>query len=95
MATRNKQPQVGAPRREDSRAGKLRAMRKGATLTAETLLVDSLELVSAGKRKLNSVWSRAAGMVRQQEGRSFSITTEAQTTIGGQVEITIFLKRTV
>ena len=53
----------------------------------------ALEEVSTLKRKMNSVWSRAAGMVRKQEGKSFSLETTTQLTVDKQVEVTLWVKR--
>lgn len=93
MATAKMMAGPGAPRREDSRAGRMRSMRKGSTVAMEQAHCSALEEVSTLKRKMNSVWSRAAGMVRKQEGKSFSLETTTQLTVDQQVEVTLWVKR--
>lgn len=62
MAT-TKQRGPGAPRREDSRPGLIRALKVRETHT-ETLTVESLLEVTAAKKKLHQSWSRATTTVR-------------------------------
>ena len=91
MAT-TKQRGPGAPRREDSRPGLIRALKLRGE-HSDGVTVESLNDVSAAKKRLHQVWSSAITAVRADwPNRKFTCKAEADVQ-DGMILVSLTVRR--
>lgn len=82
----------GAPRREDSRPGLIRALKVRGE-HSDGVNVDSLNDVSAAKKRLHQVWSRAITAVRADwPNRKFTCKADADVQ-DGMILVSLTVRR--